>query len=96
MMGKHIAKSTSLTHTNPLAYVIQMMVDVLAQAPPLVTNQLHSEEHGSVESKLIAHASHAHALFREDNSMTYYHLDEATHGMTYDTSIKLFQRCKDE
>ena len=31
-------------HTIPLAYVICMMVDVPVQGPPLVSNQLHSEE----------------------------------------------------
>ena len=44
---------------------------------------------------MIAHALHAHALFKEDNSTTYDHFEEAMHGMTYAASIKLFQRCKD-
>ena len=35
-----------------------MIPDVPVQAPPLVVNQLHSEEHGLVENELIAHASH--------------------------------------
>ena len=35
-----------------------MIPDVPVQAPPLVVNQLHSEEHGLLENELIAHASH--------------------------------------
>ena len=81
--------------TIPLADVIHMMADVPVEAPPVVVNQLHSKEHVSVENELIAHASHAHVLFKEDNSMTYYHFEEAMHGMTYAASIKLFQRSKD-
>ena len=48
-----------------------------------------------MESELIARAAHTHALFRDDNSVVYYHLEEATRGTSYAASIKPFQRGKD-
>ena len=48
-----------------------------------------------MEDEVIARASHTHALFRDDNSVVYYHLEEATRGTSYPASIKPFQRGKD-
>ena len=48
-----------------------------------------------MEGELIARASHTHALFRDDNSVVYYHLEETTRGTSYAASIKPFQRGKD-
>ena len=79
----------------PLAYVIQIDPQVPGLAPPFAANQPHSTEHGSVEGELIARAAHTHALFRDDNSVVYYHLEEATRGTSYAASIKPFQRGKD-
>ena len=79
----------------PLAYVIRTDPLVPDTAPTLAPNQPHSTEHGSVESELIARASHTHALFRDDNSVVYYHLEEATRGTSYAASIKPFQKVKD-
>ena len=79
----------------PLAYVIRIDPQVPGPAPTLAPNQSHSTEHGSVEGELIARASHNHALFRDDNSVVYYHLEEATRGTSYAASIKPFQRGKD-
>ena len=79
----------------PLAYVIRIDPQVPGLAPPLAANQPHSTEHGSVEGELIARAAHTHALFRDDNSVVYYHLEEATRGTSYAASIKPFQRGKD-
>ena len=79
----------------PLAYVIQIDPQVPGPAPTLAPNQPHSTEHGSVEGELIVRASHTHALFRDDNSVVYYHLEEATRGTSYAASIKPFQRGKD-
>ena len=42
----------------PLAYVIRIDPQVPGLAPTLAPNQPHSTEHGSVESDLIARASH--------------------------------------
>ena len=79
----------------PLAYVIEIDPQVPGPAPTLAPNQPHSTEHGSVEGELIATASHTHALFRDDNSVVYYHLEESTRGTSYAASIKPFQRGKD-
>ena len=79
----------------PLAYVIRIDPQVPAIAPTLAPNQPHSTEHGSVESELIDRASHTHALFRDDNSVVYYNLEEATRGTFYAASIKPFQKVKD-
>ena len=61
----------------PLAYVIRINPQVPGIAPTLAPSQPHSTEHGSVEEELIARASHTHALFRDDNSVVYYHLEKA-------------------
>ena len=79
----------------PLANVIRIDPQVPGPAPTLALNQPHSTEHGSVEGELIARASHTHALFRDDNSVLYYHLEEATRGTSYAASIKPFQKGKD-
>ena len=79
----------------PLAYVIRTDPQVPGIAPTLAPNQPHSTEHGSVEEGLIARASHSHALFRDDNSVVYYHLEKATRGTSYAASIKPFTRAKD-
>ena len=61
-----------------LVYVIQAMADMPGVVPLLVPIQPHSKEHGSVENELIVQAFHTHAPFKEDNSVMYYHLKEAT------------------
>ena len=78
-----------------LAYVIRTDPQVPGNAPTLAANQPHSTEHGSVEGELVARTAHTHALFRDDNSVVYYHLEEATMGTSYAASIKPFQRGKD-
>ena len=79
----------------PLAYVIRIDPQVPAVAPTLAPNQPHSTEHESVESELMARASHTHAHFRDDDSVVYYHLEEATRGTSYAASIKPYQKVKD-
>ena len=64
----------------PLAYVIRKDEEVPAMAPPLQDGQPHSEAHGSIEGEMIAQASHAHAMFQDDNAAVYYALEEATHS----------------
>ena len=46
-------------------------------------------------AELIAHSSHTHALYHDNTSLVYFHLEEATQGTTYAASIKLFQHHKD-
>ena len=77
-----------------LAYVTRTNEDVPVVAPPLQVGQPHSEEHGSIKGEMIAHASHTHALFRDDNVAVYYALEEATRSTSYAASIKPFQRSK--
>ena len=52
-------------------------------------------KNGSIEVELVAHASHDHELYKEDNGAVYYQLEEATCGTTYSASIKPFQCGKD-
>lgn len=80
--------------TIPLSYVIRPDSNVPVAAPPLMPGQPHSEEHGSVEQELIARASHAHPLYRDDNGKVYCLLEEATRSTQYAASIKPFQRAK--
>jgi hypothetical protein len=81
------------TRTISLAYVVHD--EVAVPAPPLLlNNQTFSETQGSVEAELIARASHAHPLFRDDNASVYYLLEEATRTTSYAASIKPFQRTK--
>ena len=75
----------------PLSYVIHPNDEVPVAVPPLEAGQPHSLEHGLVENELIARASHAHALYHDDNSAVYHKLEEATRMMQYVASIKPFQ-----
>ena len=79
----------------PLAYVIQIDSQVPGNAPPFAVKLPQSTEHGSVEGEIVARAAHTHSLYRDDNSVVYYHLEEATRGTSYAASIKSFQRGKD-
>lgn len=58
-----------------LAYVIQTNPIVLV-ITALQLRSPHSEEHGSVKAELIAPASRAHPLDREDNQIVYYKIEE--------------------
>ena len=78
----------------PLAYVTRKDEDVPALMPPLLAGQRHSEAHGSIEGEMIAQASHAHAMFHNDNAAVYYALEEASRSTSYAASIKPFQRTK--
>jgi hypothetical protein len=77
-----------------LAYVIRDEVNIPGTAPTLLAGQPHSNEHGSIEAKLVARAQHTHALYRDDNANVYYRLEEATRTTAYAASIKP-QRTKD-
>ena len=78
-----------------MAYVIRIDSQVPGNAPSFTVNQPHSTEHGSEEDELVARAAHTHALYINDNSVVYYHLEKATWGTSYTASIKPFQRGKD-
>ena len=79
----------------PLAYVIHANVNVPTPPPQLTVNNPHSDKHGSVGAELVTCSSPTHALYHDDNSSVYFHLEEATQGKTYAASIKLFQWHKD-
>jgi hypothetical protein len=80
--------------TIPLAYVIQPGKDAPATGP-IAGGTPRSTEHGSIEDKLIARASHhTSPLYREDNSAVYYKIEEATRATSYATSIKPYQCTK--
>ena len=78
----------------PLAYVIRPESVVPAAAPDLATGQPYGAIFGSVEEELVQRGSHDHALFREDNALVYFYLEEATRSTSYAASIKPFQRAK--
>ena len=80
--------------TIPLSYVIRANADVPAATPALAAGQPHSMEHGSVKDELVARASHAHALFHDDNVTVYHHLEEANCSTFYAASIKPYQCAK--
>jgi hypothetical protein len=77
-----------------LAYVIRPDTTVGA-ITALHAGSPHSTEHGSVEDELIARASHAHPLYREDNQLVYYKIEEGVRSTSFAASIKPFQRTKD-
>ena len=78
----------------PLAYVTRKDEDIPAVASPRMAGQPHSDVHGSIESEMIAQASHTHTMFQDDNAAVYYALEEATRSTSYAASIKPFQRTK--
>ena len=78
--------------TIPLSYVIRENVPVPGPVPALAADLPHSRDHGSVEADLIARASHAHPLFRDDNAEVYFDLEKALRSTSYLASIKPFQR----
>ena len=78
----------------PLAYITRKDEDVPVVVPPFQAGQPHSEVYGSIEGEMIAHASHTHAMFRDNNAAVYYALEEATRSTSYTASIMPFQSIK--
>ena len=81
--------------TIPLACVIRADDAVPAAAPALEAGQPHSTEHGSIERELVARASHAHALHRDDDLTVHHATEEAARATQHAASIKPFKRGKD-
>ena len=71
--------------TISLFYVVREEVTVPFHAPPLVPGQ----------PQLVARASHTHTLYRDENSLVQYKLDESTLSTPYTASINPFQRPND-
>ena len=82
------------THIIPLSYVNSSLETVPIPPPPLEAGEPFAAEYGSVKGELVSRASHAHALFRDDNATVYYFLEESTRDTNYSASIKPFQRSK--
>ena len=61
---------------------------------PLMTGKSYGES-GSILEDLIYRSSHQHPLFKKDNASVYGHIEEATRGSIYMTTIKPFYRKKD-
>ena len=94
-MDRSISRFPALEHWSQDDSVIHANVNVPAPPPQLTVNQPHSDDHSSVEAELVTCSSHTNALYCDDNSPVYFHLEEATQGTTYATSIKPYQQCKD-
>jgi hypothetical protein len=75
----------------PLAYAARVEVIPVGALPALATNQPYLAEHGSIEAELIARASHDHALYRDNNELFYFKLEEVVRTTAYADSIKPFQ-----
>jgi hypothetical protein len=82
--------------TIPLSYVTREKA--LASRPASVNreNLPQGEEFGFIEEELVAQALHMHPLYREDNAQVYYCLEEAVRGTQYASTLKSFQRIKNE
>ena len=78
-----------------MIYVTRPDAEVADPAPDLLLNLPYSEDHGSIEGKIIARASYAHPHFLDDKSEVYYDLEEATRHTQYAASISPFKRKKD-
>ena len=83
------------TRTILLSYVIRDTVSVPGDAPPLIPNQPYAAEFKSVEEEMIAHATHTHPLYCNDNASLYFYLEEATRSTKYTSSIQPYSRHKD-
>ena len=79
----------------PLSYIICEDRNMPEEAPVFANNHPYSIVHGSVQSELIARASHDHHLFPEDNKKVYEILEEALRGTPYAPAMKPFERTKD-
>ena len=66
------ARSVIGTWTVPLSYVISNKVDVPRDTPTLMPNQPFAAEYESVEDEMIAHVTHTHSLYRDDNASLYF------------------------
>ena len=78
-----------------LSYLIREDVTPVDPPPPLQENRSYSEEHGSVMEEMIAHATHDHTKYNDDNEKLYSYLEEATRATQYASSIRPFSRKKD-
>ena len=57
-------------------------------------DQPHLLEHGSVEDEYENRLLHSDVSFRNDNGTIFGYLEEATHGTTFASSIKNYERTR--
>ena len=80
---------------SPLSYVICEDAVVPNEVDdPLSLNKAYGSS-GSVVEELIKRMKHEDPLFKTDNGIVYYMLEEASRGTIYATTIKPFARNKD-
>jgi hypothetical protein len=80
-----------ITKSLPIMKWSEAFVQPPNTLPVLMNNLPYSEANGSVEEELIVLSSHEHPLYRDDNELLYFKLEEATRGTEYAASIRPFQ-----
>ena len=76
-----------------LVYVVHEKHDLLGLTHgTLLSNHLHSDEHGLVEVEMISLTSHDHPLFRNVNGDVYYRMERALSGSQYALTIVQFRK----
>jgi hypothetical protein len=76
----------------PLEYIIRGYSDLTGIAlPPLLQDEPHSAEYGSIEAELIYLTPHNHSLFRCDNADVYNRLEIGLRGSPYAPTIVRFR-----
>ena len=71
----------------PLSCVIRESDTLPGMVLSIMRGKSCSEEHGSMERKIIMRASHTHPNFKEDNSKAYYYIKKTTRTTMHDASI---------
>jgi hypothetical protein len=89
----HLGQVIGARHI-PISYLVRTNVEPPNTIPALQANLPYSEINGSIEEELIALAPHDHPLYRDDNEVLYFKLEEATRGTEYAASIRPYQRRK--
>ena len=88
--GNHLYRSIG-DYKIPLIYDVRILVHVPGIYPLLKSDQLYSEEFGSLDEDLITCASHDHSLFLQCIADVYYMLEEDTRGTIYAYLIQPFK-----
>ena len=73
--------------TIPLRYVIHTNDTIIVTPLPLARGQPYSTTHRLVEEEFVARVSHAHALYRDNNSSVCYLLEEVTRDTNFSALI---------
>jgi len=99
---RHFLYATFGVRKVPLLYVIRDSVAVTPELgpdtnvtyDPLIALKAYGSS-GSILEDLINRSSHDHPLFKNDNATVFGHIEEASRGSIYITTIKPFARRKD-